>query len=268
MDETNISLLSGRPRHEQISSWLKEQIDQGGFAENDQLPSESQLGERFSVSRITVRRALQTLESEGLIYRRQGLGSFVQDTRVSQGLVRLTDFVEDMGSAGISARSIVLHFKPEEATSRVASALAVNENTSVVRLDRLRYGDGEPLAFDYTWMTVFHAQLLDGKDLDNETIYSLLERDYNICICKSRFRIEAVNASNEIAQHLDVPWGRALLMIERTSFSENEKPIYFQQRFYRCDRVAYELELVRGAGYKHTTSKGFPLREFEPVFKK
>ncbi len=268
MDETNIPLMGGRPRHEQISSWLKEQIERGGFAENDQLPSESRLGERFSVSRITVRRALQTLESEGLIYRRQGLGSFVQDTCVSHGLVRLTDFVEDMASAGISARSVVLHFKPEEATSRVASALAVDENTSVVRLDRLRYGDGEPLAFDYTWMTVFQAQLLDGKDLDNETIYSLLERDYNICICKSRFRIEAVNASNEIAQHLDVPWGRALLMIERTSFSENENPIYFQQRFYRCDRVAYELELVRGAEYKHTGSKGFPLREFEPVFKK
>ena len=83
-------LKPGQPRHEQISDWLRVQIQEGVYAADAQIPSESQLTERFEVSRITVRRALQTLENEGLIYRRQGLGSFVKDTRVRQGLVRLT----------------------------------------------------------------------------------------------------------------------------------------------------------------------------------
>lgn len=268
MEEAKTPLQGGKPRHEQVSAWLKDQIESGVYIVDDLLPSESQLGERFSVSRITVRRALQTLEAEDFIYRRQGLGSFVKDLHVHQGLVRLTDFVEDMSASGIASRSSVLHFKPEDASPKVASALDLEENTRVVRLDRLRLGDGEPLAFDSTWMSVFYAHLLDGKNLEKETLYRILESDYDICICRGRYRIEAVNATNEIAQHLDVPWGRALLLIERISYTNREKPVYFQQRYYRCDRVAYDLELVRREGPTEPGTKGFPLREFEPVFKK
>ena len=65
-------LKSGSPRHEQLSDWLRSQIEQGAYEPDEQLPSEKQLGERFDVSRITVRHALQTLESDGWIYRRVG----------------------------------------------------------------------------------------------------------------------------------------------------------------------------------------------------
>ena len=74
-----MDLESGRPRHEQISDWLRQQIENGSYAVDEKLPSEKELGEQFDVSRVTVRRALQTLESEDYIYRRQGLGSFVAD---------------------------------------------------------------------------------------------------------------------------------------------------------------------------------------------
>ncbi|RMF52818.1 MAG: GntR family transcriptional regulator, partial [Bacteroidetes bacterium] len=238
-------LKPGRPRHEQVSDWLREQIEQGVFGVDARLPSENQLGERFGVSRITVRRALQTLENEGLIYRRQGLGSFVRDHRVRQGLVRLTDFVEDMMQAGLTPASRVLFHGPEPAPPEAAAALEVEPGTTVVRLDRLRLGDGVPLAFDRTWLPVFYAQLLEGHDLTAETIYHILERDYGIPVLRGRYRIEAVNATEDLADHLDVPVGRALLRISRTSFTEGDRRIYFQQRYYRSDRVAYELELAR-----------------------
>lgn len=259
-------LRSGRSRHEQISDWLREQIEQGHYKPDEQLPSESQLGERFDVSRITVRRALQTLEGEGRIYRRQGLGSFVAETRVRQGLVRLTDFVEDMEQAGLDASSRVLHLENEKAGPYVASSLAIDEGQSVTRLDRLRLGDGDPIAVDRTWLPLYYAQLLQDHDLTSETIYDVLEAEYGIPVLRGRFRIEAVNADEEVARYLDVPSGRALLLIERISFTTGDKPVYFQRRYYRCDRVAYELELERG---ERTSSEkgGLPLQEFEPVFK-
>ncbi len=95
-----MELESGRPRHEQISDWLREQIEQDTYEVDEKLPSEKQLGDRFDVSRVTVRRALQTLENEDYIYRQQGLGSFVKERRAAQGLVRLTDFAQDMAQAG------------------------------------------------------------------------------------------------------------------------------------------------------------------------
>ena len=258
-------LKTGRSRHEQISAWLREQIQQGLFQPDEQLPSESRLGEKFRVSRITVRRALQTLEIEGLLYRRQGLGSFVKETRVSQGLVRLTDFMEDMQQAGIEASSRVLHFEAEEAPPDIAAALGVVPGKKVVRLDRLRLGDGEPIAFDRTWLPFFYGSLLEGRDLAHETLYHIFEADHGIPVVRGRFRIEAVSADSDIARLLDVPQRRALLLIERRSYTISDRCVYFQRRYYRCDRVAYELELERQP--HQNPEVGMPIQEFEPVFK-
>ncbi|NBC15989.1 MAG: UTRA domain-containing protein, partial [Bacteroidetes bacterium] len=226
-------LRPGTPRHQQISDWLRQQIEEGIYQPDEQLPSESQLGEQFDVSRITVRRALQTLESEGLIYRRQGLGSFVKEHRVRQGLVRLSDFVEDMQQAGLEASSQVLHFEAEPVAPDIATILDLDVDKKVMRLDRLRLGDDEPMAFDQTWLPLFYAQLLRDHDLTQETIYHVLEQDYDIPILRGLFRIEAVNADPDVADHLAVPQRRALLLIERTSLTTGDKVVYFQRRYYR-----------------------------------
>ena len=110
---------SGVSRHEQLSDWLRDRIRAGEYVAHDQLPSEAELGELSGVSRITVRRALATLENEGRIYRRQGLGSFAAPPALPQGLVRLTDFAQDMERAGLSASSRVLHQAPEAASPTV-----------------------------------------------------------------------------------------------------------------------------------------------------
>ncbi|MEF8865389.1 MAG: GntR family transcriptional regulator [Salinibacter sp.] len=260
-----MDLESGRPRHEQISDWLREQIEQGTYEVDAKLPSEKQLGERFDVSRVTVRRALQTLESEDYIYRRQGLGSFVKERRAAQGLVRLTDFAQDMAQAGLDASSRVEHHAPETPPPAVAVHLDTDDQT-VMRLDRLRLGDERPVAFDRTWLPLFYAQLLEDHDLEEETIYQILEAEYDIPILRGHYRITAANADAAIADRLGVDDGEALLLIERLSLSEGDKRVYFQRRYYRSDRVAYELELARGTVRNEAMEHGMPLREFEPVF--
>jgi GntR family transcriptional regulator len=260
-----MELESGRPRHEQISDYIREQIESGGYEIDEQLPSEKQFGETFDVSRVTVRRALQTLEHEGYIYRRQGLGSFVKERHETQGLVRLTDFAQDMAQAGLKASSKVTHFEPEPVPTYVSSRLDQDLDAKVMRLDRLRLGDMEPIAFDRTWMPPFYASLLEGHDLEHETIYRILENDYEIPIIRGHYRITAANAPDDVARHLAISPGTAVLVIERTSRSLGGKHVYFQRRYYRNDRVAYELELER-SGTNGDAGHGMPLRDFEPVF--
>ncbi|MFP4228350.1 MAG: GntR family transcriptional regulator [Salinivenus sp.] len=260
-----MDLAPGRPRHEQISEYLRQQIEDGFYEVDAKLPSEKELGEMFDVSRVTVRRALQTLEHEGYIYRRQGLGSFVNDRPAAQGLVRLTDFAQDMAQAGLEASSEVRHHSPETPPPAVATRLGLEDGATVMRLDRLRLGDGHPVAFDRTWLPMFYAQLLDDHDLSRETIYGILEQDYEIPVLRGRYRITAANAGPDTAEALDVEPDRALLLIERLSLTQGEKPIYFQRRYYRSDRVAYELELARDTD-AHSPEQGMPLRDFEPVF--
>ena len=261
-------LQSGKPRHQQISDTLRQQIQDGTMGPNDQLLSENQLGEEFQVSRITVRRALQTLENEGLIYRRQGLGAFVSDQRVSQSMIRLNSFVEDMELAGLKASSQIIGFTKVVCPDPIAHELRMELGKHVFRLDRLRLGDETPIAYDITFLPPFYAQLLDGFDLETDTIYRILEEEFEIPILMGRYRLDAANAEESVATHLQVPVNKALFLIERISVGAKEKPVYFQRRFYRTDRVKYEVELARD---KSESGKGFktlPLREFAPVFKK
>jgi GntR family transcriptional regulator len=262
------NLRPGVPLHEQISGWLRGEIEAGRLPPESQLPSEHVLCDRFGVSRVTVRRALQTLDADGLIYRRPGLGSFVCDKRLAQGLVRLTDFAQDVARAGVRATSRVLWEGQEPCPAPVAERLGLGAGTVVARLDRLRLGDGEPLALDRTWLPPYYAQLLEGKDLTRETLYGVLERDYGIPALSGRYRITAAAADRETADPLGVDVGDALLVIERTTRTVGGKPMYFQRRFYRSDRMAYELELARdgsGGAAGREPPEGMPIREFEAV---
>lgn len=263
----DIQLRPGIPLHEQISSWLRGQIDSGELPPEAQLPSENELCDLFDVSRVTVRRALQTLEADGVIFRRQGLGSFVCDRRLPQGLVRLTDFAQDMARAGLTASSVVLRDATEPAPPGVAERLGLEPGSDVLRLDRLRLGDGEPVAVDRTWLPPTYAKLVAGHDLGTRTLYEVLERDYNIPAISGRYRITAGAADDEVAGRLGLKAGDPVLVIERVTRTLGGRPFYFQRRYYRSDRMAYELELARdpsriGSG---DHDDGMPLRDFEAV---
>lgn len=212
---------------------------------------------------MTVRRALQTLENEHLIYRSQGLGSFVTDIRSHQPLVRLTDFVEDMEQAGMQASSKVIKMEKTTLPAQEATLLNLKKGDPSIRLDRQRLGDDKAIAFDITWLPMFYGQLVEGYDLETQTIYSILEDDFQIPIQKGCYRIEAENANNYVARHLNVSQGQALLSIDRISYTIGDKPVYYQRRYYRSDRVVYQLLLEREASHLNT----MPIRELSPKFK-
>ena len=224
---------------------LREEIAAGEFRRGDQLPTEEMLGQRFNVSRITVRGALDLLVAEGLLKRERGRGTFVTDAPVEHTLVRLTDFVEDMSVAGLRPTSRVVHFAEEPSSAEVAGELRLARGVPVLRLDRLRLADDQPVAFDVTYLPLRYGRLIDRDRLAEETIYRQLETTYDISIVSGSFILEADVLSEQISAHLAVPTGAPSLIIRRTSFADNDDPVYYQTRYYRADRVRYRLELER-----------------------
>lgn len=262
-----MELKDGIPLHKQISDWLKQEISSGALEKNEKLPSENELSDQFDVSRVTVRRALQTLENEQLIYRCQGLGSFVTDQRTHQSFAMLNDFTEELAGSGMQAGSEVISFGPKDIEDQkdILSYLNMDEKHIVTRLERVRLGDGQPVAFDVTWMPVFYGQLLEGFDLSETTIFQVLENEFEIPIKKGCYRIEPTVANDELSSHLDVSVDTPLLLINRISYTVAEKPVYFQQRYYRNDKMVFEImaerqQNARGEGEATTD------RKFMPVF--
>lgn len=248
------------PLYRRIYNDLRSRIASGEYKTGDRIPSELELSRSYGVSRITSRQALDLLCAEGLVIRRQGMGSFVAQERVSQPLLRLTDFVEDMTQAGVHAESRVLRFEMEPAPDAVASVLALPTDGTVYRLDRLRMADGVPIAVDWTWLPPQFGKLLAGEDLANTTIYRVLENEYGIPIVSGEYTIEACVADEGQADLLGVEDGAPLLLFGRTSLTSAGKAVYHQKRFYRADRVQYRLTLTRGGGGENS------IKSFSPVF--
>ncbi|MEO9886011.1 MAG: GntR family transcriptional regulator [Balneola sp.] len=240
-----MELRDGTSLHKQISNWLRGQIQDGLLKENEKLPSENELSDTFDVSRVTVRRALQTLESEQLIYRCQGLGSFVSDHRTHQSFAQLKDFSEELAGSGLKASSKVISLEQEKVSEEISSYLNVKENGMVVKLERVRLGNGQPIAYDITWLPVFYGQLIEGFNLEENTIFQILENEFEIPVEKGCYRLGAIVADAALASHLNVEEQTPLLLINRISYTIGDKPIYFQKRYYRNDKIVFEIRTER-----------------------
>lgn len=248
------------PLYRRIYNDLRGKIEAEEYKAGDRLPSELEISRSYKVSRITSRQALDLLCSEGLLIRRQGMGSFVSAPRLAQPLVRLTDFVEDMAQAGLQAESRVLRFELEPAMPGIASLLGLEPESTLFRLDRLRLANGVPIALDWTWLPPQFAKLLADKDLANTTIYRVLEGEYGIPIVSGEYTIEACIADEDQASLLTIGTGDPLLLFGRTSFTSAGKAVYHQKRFYRADRVQYRLTLAR------SVPGASAIASFQPVF--
>ncbi len=260
------ALKDNMPRHEQIADWVRDSIEDGVFGTDDKLPSESELSSRFDVSRVTVRRALQTLENEQRIYRCQGLGSFVKGEKAVQSTLAMNDFMEDMKLNGLEARSVVLRNEIESATPAVARHLKLDAGTKVFRLDRLRLADDKPIALDYTWLPAFYGQLIVDYDLENRTIFDILENEYDITITSGCYYLHAENTDKHQATHLGLNEGSALFRMDRISYTLDEKPVYYQQRYYRNDKIMYRMRVERTKDGSSPNITSMPLREISAEF--
>ena len=122
-----------------------ELIDELGVG--DAIPSERQLGVDLSVSRLTVRAALDELVREGYLVRRRGAGTFVAEPKVAKG-IDITSFSDDMRARGLTPGSRTIEFRSIPAGARLGRILHVSPSEEVVLVKRLRLADGDPMAIE------------------------------------------------------------------------------------------------------------------------
>lgn len=236
-----------RNRHERVSSWLREQIESGIYAVDDLLPSEHDLCHRFGVSRITARRALRTLQDEGLIVRRHGVGSFVADLKAQAGLIAMDDLQEDLLENGFDLSGEVLREEDVRPPVDIAARMGLGGDAAVRFIERLWTDETGPVALEHVWMTKLVAQLLRPADIERNRILPVLADRYDMPVSRAEFTVRAVNAPNDIAGRLGVPWGRALQRVDTVMFAASEIPFCTRRRTFRSDRVQLRI-LAAAAG--------------------
>lgn len=205
----------------------------------DAIPSERLLCERFGVSRMTVRQAVDALVVEGLLEREQGRGTFVAPAKMDLQ-VRLASFGEEMGRRGMVASSRVIAAEVVEATPDVADALDLLPGDPVHHLHRVRYADEEPMAIEQSWIPrLLVPGLFDGgppESVYGELRAAGLEPDWG----------EDTVAASEIdaqgAAMLGLRAGAAVLRVARRTFA-GETACVYSRSAYRGDRYVLWVPL-------------------------
>lgn len=231
------------PFYHQLYEILRQNIVRGEWQPDDMLPSEVELMERYNVSRITVRQALDELVNEGLIYRQRGRGTFVAHPTVDQALTRIISFTEDMRQRGFTPGTEVLFSGLEPASPEVAEKLQLEPGAELVRLDRLRLADNEPMSIEESHLVHRTCPGILQHDYAANPLREVLERHYGIRLVRAKQIIRAIAAPRKIADKLSIPANIPLLYIERISYSQQNIPIEFLRLYHRGDRYVLYNEL-------------------------
>jgi GntR family transcriptional regulator len=231
------------PLYTQLYDILRGKISASEWRPGDMIPPESELIERYQVSRTTVRQVLDMLVSEGLIFRQQGRGTFVAHPTVEQGLVRIISFTDDMRQRGFEPGTQVLFSGLLSASPEIAEKLQIEPGEELARIERLRMADGEPMSLEESNLVHRYCPGILEGDYASNPLREALERGYGIRWLRAKQVIRAIPPTRRLAELLCLESRSAVLYVERVSYSQQTIPVEFLRIYYRGDRYALHTEL-------------------------
>jgi GntR family transcriptional regulator len=235
------------PRYHQLANILRERIDRAELAALQPIPSERQLEEIYSVSRTTIRQAIDLLVRQGYLYREHGRGTFVSPQKLQKGISELTSFTEDMRQRGIIPGQKILEIGFIHPPEDVRRHLELPPDCPpVLRIERLRLGDGVPMGLQTSFYILPEGQTITREELEAYgSIYVLLQEKYHLIPTEADETLEVTLATPHEATLLQIKPGSPLLLSERTTYSQFRHVFEFVKILYRGDRYRYCAKLTR-----------------------
>lgn len=228
------------PLYKKVYNELLHKIVNKEYEVGDILPSEPELQKNYGVSRITIRRAMEMLQTNGYVKKHSGIGTIVVNTKHSLQLKKISSFSED--NLNRESFSELVLFEIVDAPFQVLTKLYLKENIKVYKIERLRIINGEKVGFHRSFIPV-HLLDMEEKDISDPqaSLYKLFDQN-NIHLTTANETIEAMGATSFLQKQLEVDAYSSLLYIERCSF-DNGQGVEFAEIYYRADRYKYHIQL-------------------------
>jgi GntR family transcriptional regulator len=225
---------NGLPAYQRIQSEIRKRIEAGQLRSGDAVTSERELAKLHQVSLMTARHALASLEREGVVERRRGIGTFVAAPKIHFN--RLMSYTEQMAGRGLVASSRLLFAKIIDNEPEAAARLSLPPTSNVIKLERLRHAAGEPFALETCYLSAAEFPELLDTPLGRVSLFAILERNYKVELGYADEEVDATAADSRIADLLAVPRRDPLLRIRQLIYSTKGKAIIYVLGFYRSDR--------------------------------
>jgi DNA-binding GntR family transcriptional regulator len=216
---------SGTPLYKQLEELLRASIASASTQANVRLPSEKELSDRYRVSRITVRKAVEELEKEGYLVKVQGRGTFTRKPKLGRDLHELLSFTRTCQIMGMKPGTHVLKCAVTSPTDPLRETLQLKRGEKVVFLYRIRFADDVPIILERNYFPSRYSFLVH-EDLEDRSLYDLLRTKYRIFPASGHKTIEIVPAGEEEVKHLLVAPASPMLLVTDTTFDSIGMPIH------------------------------------------
>lgn len=236
------------PLYEQLKNIISEQIKKGELKPGQQIPSERELCEKYNISRITVRQAISIAESEGLVYRIHGRGTFVSsNSKIKQGLTKVNNFQETLSTQGIVGSTIIHKAETIPNNFLISRILGIGILNQIVNLQLIGLGNKEPIVFYDTFFSYELGNLIvdsaikaKKKNMAFSTLdlYREYQTDIGISPTHAEQTFEAIVAGEFLSEILQVEKDAPVFKVSSIVYSD-EQPIEYKEAYYRGDKYKF-----------------------------
>lgn len=230
---------SSDPQYLDVASTLHREIE--NLAPNSLLPTEVQLAKRFGVSRVTIRRAMEMLESSGLISRMRGRGTIVCPPKITRRFSPLFTFEQDLSEQGIDFKTQLLGFGMVHPPSFIQQRLRLEKEQEVGFLMLLRLVDDQIICHDRRYFAPSVARELETALPNDREVMPALEELLGIKISDVDWESEIISSSSEVADNLRVTPGTLIVSNTFTYYLENGEAVEAGVMSYRIDRCKFKF---------------------------
>ncbi|MBQ0135685.1 MAG: GntR family transcriptional regulator [Oscillospiraceae bacterium] len=233
-----VNKQSAIPLYNQVLDGIKAKIEAGNYKVDQKIPTEPELCEEYGVSRITVRRAVEELEREGLLIRRQGKGTFVSEKSIKVIKKAERSFSEACVLLGKEPSAKVLGARVVPATQEDKDCLGLPDESKIVEIDRLRYADGDAVLLERNHFPMVFSYLLESNLTGS--LYEILHT-YGVRPSWSTKEVSLITADKNKASLLGITKGNYLIYIKQTVYDQKDRPLHTSDMYVLGEKFTLKI---------------------------
>jgi len=231
---------NGLPYYLQIYNELCGRIISQMYLPGQLIPSENELADEFGVTRATIRNAIKKLQDEGFAYTEKGKGSYVNSPKIEQSLFKFYSFGRDYSKFNIQSVLVKIIDTIDEDVQKIFGLSSKDQIKQIVRVRKI---DNSPVIIETSYIPTNYVPGIEKFDLENLSIYDLLEQNYGFHILKAKEYLDTCIADNYYSKLLEIPSGKPVFVTERTTYNTDQRPIEFRKSIIRSDKFRFSVEL-------------------------
>lgn len=242
-----------KPLYEQLEDEIRNHIISGKYSYGKKIPSEKTLVEKFGISRVTVRKAIDNLCKDGLLEKKQGKGTFVKSVKIKDRLDSIHGFTDSLNKNGRWPRKIIIEKSYKTPDEKTREELKINLDDSIIYLKRVLLDGGSPYMIDESYYSAKQFPGLFDKINNRSSIYKILMNEYQIQLAKSYKEISIIIADKTVQEELSCSPDEPLFFIHKITYDIDDNPVQVSNMKVLGTRVTYSIVSTEENSYMNHT---------------